>query len=115
MRNLFRILFELKFDTPVRCSDSELLKAFEPLVKTTTRTRLFRPYTISVPFEKNDEFINNSVPFVKDSVPFLKDSVPFIKNSVPFINNSVPKILYRTRCQIFNRIRIKRKAVNQIC
>ena len=78
-----------------------------------------RPYTISVPFEKNDEFINNSVPFVKDSVPFLKDSVPFIKNSVPFINNSVPKILYRTRCQIFNKIKIKRKAVNclldQIC
>ena len=68
-----------------------------------------------MPFEKNDEFINNSVPFVKDSVPFLKDSVPFIKNSVPFINNSVPKILYRTRCQIFNKIKIKRKVVNIFC
>ena len=44
------------------------------------------PYTISVPFEKNDEFINNSVPFLK---------------------YSVPKILYRTRCQIFNKIKIR--------
>ena len=67
---------------------------------------------------KNDEFINNSVPFlkysvpfVKDSVPFIKNSVPFIKDSVPFINNSVPKILYRTRCQIVNKIKIKRKYI----
>ena len=67
---------------------------------------------------KNDEFINNSVPFlkysvpfVKDSVPFVKNSVPFIKDSVPFINNSVPKILYRTRCQIVNKIKIKRKYI----
>ena len=74
-----------------------------------------RPYTISVPFEKNDEFIKNSVPFLKYSVPFVKDSVPFLKDSVPFINNSVPKILYRTRCQIFNKIKIKRKVVNIFC
>ena len=61
------------------------------------------------------KFIKDSVPFVKDSVPFIKDSVPFIKDSVPFINKSVPKILYRTRCQIFNKIKIKRKVVNIFC
>ena len=27
----------------------------------------------------------------------------------------MPKILYRTRCQIFNKIRIKRRAVNTFC
>ena len=54
-----------------------------------------------MPFLKNDEFINNSVPFLKNSVPFIKDSVP--------------KILYRTQCQICNKIRIKRKAVNTFC
>ena len=58
-----------------------------------------RPYTISVPFLKNGEFINNSVPFLKYSVPFVKDSVPFVKNSVPFIKDSVPFV--KTRCQKF--------------
>ena len=72
---------------------------------------------IRISVENNNlvPFLKYSVPFVKDSVPFLKDSVPFIKDSVPFINNLVPKILYRTRCQIFNKIKIKRKIVNIFC
>ena len=53
------------------------------------RGPFWRPYTISVPFLKNVEFIINSSSFLKCSVPFVKDSVPFVKNLVPFIKDSV--------------------------